>query len=427
MARVPSALKADPGLVYERARWRRRSGLYDRALELLLDPPRELGPQPDRWWQEARLHARRLLNSGRYADAYRLVSGFESLDGVPGAEADWLAGWIALRFLGDSAAAAQHFETMRSEVRMPISIARASYWAALSTAGKPNGESERWLDDAARVPATFYGQMAIWCRGGEVVLPHSPSTSDDMSNWASRSLVQAMLLLAENGRARLARHFARKLATQADSDEEVRALYALLHATNNTHLGLDVLRKAARQGHHLPDLAFPDDVHREAFDRVDVDVEKALLLAIARQESGFHVSAQSPANARGLMQVLPSTASFVARRERLKYDSKRLSSEASYNVEIGSRYLAGLLKDFGGAYPFALAAYNAGPGRVDRWIRRYGDPRRGEIPMLDWMELIPLSETRNYVQRVLEGLVIYRQTTGDSATPGWEMPVTCPH
>ena len=426
VARVPAALKSDPGLVYERARWRRRSGLYDRALDLLLDPPRELGPRPDRWWQEVRLHARRLLNAGRYTDAYQLVFGFEPLNGVPGVEADWLAGWIALRFLGDTAAAARHFETMRSEVSMPVSIARASYWAALSTAEKRNGESERWLDDAARYPATFYGQMATWCRGGEIVLPPSPATSDNVSDWVSRPLVQAMLLFAENGRARLARLFARKLATQTESNKEVMVLYSLLRATGNTHLGLDVLRKATRRGQYLPALAFPDDVHEEAFDGVDVDVEKALLLAVARQESGFHVGARSSANARGLMQVLPSTAKFVARRERLKYDKIRLSSDASYNVEIGSRYLAGLLNDYGGAYPFALAAYNAGPGRVGRWIRRYGDPRRGEIPMLDWMELIPLSETRNYVQRVLEGLAVYRQTTGDPATSGWEMPVTCP-
>ncbi len=423
VARVPSALLSDPGLIFERARWRRRSGMHDRSLELLVDPPAEFGPRPRRWWFEVRLHARRLINSERFGDAYRLVSAYSTLDGVPGVEADWLAGWIALRFLGDSRAAYRHFRAMHSTVTMPVSIARAAYWAGLSAEG--DEETTRWLDEAALYPATFYGQMAARCRGRPIALSPPPAAAD-AARWEALPEVRAMLLLAEHGRHDFARLFARQLGSSATSLEEVRSLYRLLHAAGHAHLGLAMLRKATRAGLYEPGLAFPDDVHASAFDAVDVGVERALLLAVARQESAFQADARSSANARGLMQVLPSTAEFVARRERIKYDREKLFSNAAYNVAIGSRYLAGLLEDYDQSYPLALAGYNAGPGRVKRWLRRYGDPRGGEIAMLDWLELIPVNETRNYVQRVLEGLVIYRLAVGNGITGQWEMPLTCP-
>lgn len=422
VARVSPALLSDPGLVFERARWRRRSGMHERALELLFDPPAELGERPDRWWFEVRLHARRLINDQRFGDAYRLVSAYLSLDGVPGVEADWLAGWIALRFLDDPAAAGRHFRDMHDAVAMPVSIARAAYWAALSAAG--DEKAGDWLDEAARYPATFYGQMAARCRGRPIVLPRLPAA--DGARWASLPEVRAMLLLADGGRHHHARRFARQLAETAESLAEVRSLYDLLHAAGHTHLGLAMLRKATRSGLYVPGLAFPNDVHAGAFAAVNDGVETALLLAVARQESAFQVGARSSANARGLMQVLPSTAKFVARRERMRYDQVKLSTDAAYNVAIGSRYLAGLLADYDQSYPLALAGYNAGPGRVKRWIRRYGDPRNGTIAMLDWLELIPVNETRNYVQRVLEGLAIYRSSAGDGFAGRWEMPLTCP-
>ncbi len=423
VARVSPALISDPGLVFERARWRRRSGMHERALELLFDPPAELGARPDRWWFEVRLHARRLINDERFDDAYRLVSAYLSLDGVPGVEADWLAGWIALRFLDDPAAASRRFRDMHAAVTMPVSIARAAYWAALSAAGDQTVDD--WLDEAARYPATFYGQMAARCRGRPIVLPRPPAVIDG-ARWEALPEVRAMLLLAEEGRHHLARRFARQLADTAESLAEVRSLYELLHAAGHTHLGLAMLRKATRSGLYVPGLAFPDDVHAGAFAGVNDGVERALLLAVARQESAFQVGARSSANARGLMQVLPSTAKFVARRERMRYDQVKLSTDAAYNVAIGSRYLAGLLADYDQSYPLALAGYNAGPGRVKRWIRRYGDPRNGDIAMLDWLELIPVNETRNYVQRVLEGLAIYRSSAGDGFADRWEMPLTCP-
>ncbi len=424
VARVPPALTLNPGLVFERARWRRRSGMHERALELLSEPPGELGPRPDRWWFEVRVHARRLVNAERHADAYRLVSAYTTLDGVPGVEADWLAGWLALRFLGNNSSANRHFRKMRSAVTMPVSIGRAAYWTALSSEG--DEESVRWLDEAAEYPATFYGQLATRCRERPVVLPSVPAAAVDLARWDSQPEVQAMLLLAEHGRHRLARSFARQLAGTAESLGEVTSLYQLLHVTGHTHLGLAMLRKATRLGLYVPGVAFPDDAYPGAFNAVEADVEKALLLAVARQESAFQVGARSGANARGLMQVLPSTAKFVARRERMQYDQQKLSTDAAYNVSIGSRYLAGLLEDYDQSYPLALAAYNAGPGRVKRWLRRYGDPRHGEIAMLDWLELIPINETRNYVQRVLEGLAIYRSAVGDGITGQWEMPLTCP-
>ncbi len=424
VARVGPAWITHPGLIFERARWRRRAGMRERALELLWDPPAQFGPRPDRWWSEVRLHARRLINAERFADAYRLVSAYTVLDGVPGVEADWLAGWLALRFLGHAPTAHRHFRDMRSAVTMPVSIARSAYWTALAA---PRGEEAvGWLDEAAAYPATFYGQMAARCRGRPIALPPAPAAAVGESHWDRQPGVRAMLLFADRGRSHLARRFARRLAGEAESIGEVGALYRLLHAAGHTHLGLAMLRKATRAGFYLPRLAYPDDAHAGAFDAVDVEVEKALLLAVARQESAFQLGARSRADARGLMQVLPSTARFVARREGLEFDRGRLSTDAAYNVTIGSRYLHGLLEDYDRSYPLALAGYNAGPRRVKRWLRRYGDPRRGDLDMLDWIELIPIAETRNYVQRVLEALVVYRRTAGDGGPPRWEMPLTCP-
>ncbi len=427
VARVSAELKSHPGLIYERARWRRRAGLYERAVDLLLDPPPDLGPRPDRWWREVRIHVRTLLDDRRYADAYRLVSGYTALDGSAGAEADWMAGWLANRFLDNPRGAAWHFEDMRDGVSMPISAARASYWAALSKTDGPDGDAGNWLAAAAGYPATFYGQMAARCRGYPIALPAGPAVpADAVAAWEGLPRVRAMLLLADAGQTYHARLFARKLTESAASPQAVSGLYRVVHEAGHTHLGMEVLRRATRAGHYLPDLAFPADVHADAFASVRVDVEPALVLAVARQESGFHLAAHSSAGARGLLQILPSTARQVARQAGIPYELQRLTRDAAYNVDLGSRYLKGLLANFGESYPLALAAYNAGPTRVKRWLRRYGDPLQGDIAMLDWMELIPISETRNYVQRVLEGLAVYRTLLGQNDGPVWEMPLTCP-
>ncbi len=425
VARVGAAWISDPGLVFERARWRRRAGLHERALELLLDPPPDFGPRPERWWNEVRLHARRLLNVKRFADAYGLVSAYTQMGGVPGVEANWLSGWIALRFLDNPPMAQRHFTDMHSAVSMPVSIARAAYWNALAVSGEE--EIARWLDEAAGYAATFYGQMAGRCRDRPIALFPAPAAGvTGEADWARRPDARAMLLLADEDRHHLARLFARRLAGEAETIEDVVSLYRLLEVSGYTYLGLAVLRKATRAGLYVPGLFFPDDVHADAFDAAGADVERSLLLALTRQESAFQLGARSAANARGLMQVLPSTARFVARREGITYDVGRLSTDAAYNITIGSRYLRDLLADYDQSYPLALAGYNAGPGRVKRWLRRYGDPRKGEVAMLDWLELIPISETRNYVQRVLEALAVYRLKADDGARTGWEMPLSCP-
>jgi len=409
--RIPASLIDDAGFQYERARWRRKKGRDDEAAKILANPPDKV-ERPDLWWDESALVIRRVLAAGSVSDAYRLARNRGAIEGTRLADAEWLAGWIALRFLDDHAVALAHFVRMGEAVRTPISRARAAYWAG--RAAERMGDLRlafEWYAAASEHGWTFYGQLAAnrIGRGHDRAMPAEPATTDaDTAAFEKSDLARAATIAAEFGRDDLVRAFLVQSGQAARSTAE-RAL-AGRHAVGlgRRDIGVVVARDAYRDGHPLPDVGFP------VIKLPKGGIEPALLHGIMRQESNFDIAAESVAGARGLMQLIPATARYISRILKIGYSADRLTKDEDYNVTLGQAYLAELLGNYGGSYVLALAAYNAGPGNVQRWLRLNGDPRQSGVDAVDWMEMIPFEETRNYVQRVLENTQVYRWRMGAS-------------
>jgi soluble lytic murein transglycosylase len=407
IAAVPEELLDDSGLAYERLRWRRRKNLDERAREILLQPPSNLGPRPKKWWLERHIQARGALREGEAGLAYRLASEHGQLAGhFSYAQAEWLSGWIALRFLNDAGTALRHFGGLYGHVKFPVSKARAAYWAGRANMAQGNRkDATKWYLAAARHPSTYYGQLATEALGskGHWELPRTPSPSvAAMRRFNSQELVRLSRMLLDLKQEEHLRPIILHL-TRTAINPEGRLLAARLgQGLGQSTLAVRASKLALRAGTLLPRTGYP-----MLSNLAPMPIEAALAHAVARQESEFNPTAVSSASARGLMQLLPRTARKVAKSLRLRYRRDRLF-DGRYNMRLGSAYLGQLVKAYRGSYILALAAYNAGPKRVRRWLRQNGDPRRGIVDPIDWVEAIAISETRNYVQRVLENLQVYR-------------------
>lgn len=406
IARVPPELRDDPGLVYERLRWRRRKGLDESAREILFAPPRVI-PNPEDWWDERGILARRALADGYVSEAYRLARDHGLSQGVAFAEGEWLAGWVALDFLRDPTMALSHFARLYQGVTMPVSRARGAYWAGRAAAALGDKEGARqWYRAAMAHPTTFYGQLAALKVEREAVLTLAPDPAPDpeaADAFEANELVRAARLLSELGEEERLPPFIDTLGEQASSAAQHAEVAALAVSLGRVDLGVRAAKRSVREGFLLAEPAYPviglPTVAKP---------ERALLLAVSRQESAFNPRAVSGSGARGLMQLMPATAHQVARQLKVAYAPKRLTEDAIYNATLGGAYLAELLDRFDGSYVLSLAAYNAGPARVASWIKSFGDPRQPGVDPITWIEMIPYDETRNYVQRVLESLQIYR-------------------
>ncbi len=410
--RVPAALKNDPGLVYERLRWRRRKGRDLDARELLVPPPADL-VRPEKWWKERANLARRALDRGHISEAYRLVKDHRLSQGIGFAESEWLAGWIALRFLGDNQIALDHFAAMFKVVKYPVSRARAAYWAA--RAAEALGETKtasRWYESAARYVTAYYGQLAAAriAPGHPLEVPPSPAPSPaEVKDFASRELTRVVRLLSELKLDDLMRPFILALAEQRESLTWKILTAELAEDHGRSDLAVAMAKEVNSDGVEMTRAGYPilkPPPHKGK--NVAPPVELPLILAMIRQESAFRAHARSRAGARGLMQIMPATGKKVARQLGIPYSRRRLTTDADYNMRLGQAYLTGMVEKFGGSYVLALAAYNAGPARARKWIRDNGNPQDGSIDTVDWIEMIPFDETRDYVQRVLENLQIYR-------------------
>ena len=408
IARVPEALRNDPELLYERLRWRRRKGRDEGALEILQAAPDEMG-RPDLWAHERMILARRLLGDGRITDAYRVSKDHRltPANRASFAETEWLAGWIALRWLNEGEAALGRFERVHEAVRYPISKARAAYWAgrAARWLGRAE-EAEQWFLRAAWHGATYHGQLALLAlppdRRPVAPRPPAPPTGAEQERFAKLELVRVVRVLDQLGQDRWIRPFVRKLGRSVEDPSHKRQVARLAYAIGRDDLAVWVARDAQRDGVALYELGYPLVRMREGHP------ERALLLALARQESNFDHRAISPAGARGIMQLMPGTARSVARSLRVRYSRQRLTRDPAYNVRLGRAYLSQMLDEFDRSYLLSIGAYNAGPNAVKRWIRAFGDPRERGVDPIDWIEMIPYEETRTYVQRVLGNLQVYR-------------------
>jgi len=400
---VSAARLNEPTIKLERAQWLRRTGSLDEAKPLMAGPSTNQG---DAWWNERNQLARDLLAAGRPADAYAVSVGHGLAKGVAFAEAEFFAGWIALRHLKKPGEALKHFQTLHDGVGTDISKSRAAYWLARTHEAAGRGkEATDWYTRAAGYGQTFYGQLAarkVPNAGSK--LPIDPVANEsDRKSLGGRELVTMARYLGQAGDYERARPFLLQLARNVAAPGETALLAQLAVELKRPDVALTISRRAATNGVTLFDTAFPV---------VDLgttgSIERALALAVTRQESSFNAAAVSTSGALGLMQLLPGTARDVAGRLNLPFIQDKLTRDPAYNVQLGSQYLTEMLQRFGGSYELALAAYNAGPNRVARWLETIGDPRAGKIDMVDWIEMIPFRETRNYVQRIMEGVVVYR-------------------
>jgi len=407
IAAVPRDVRSDPGLVYERVRWRRRKGLHNGAQQLLLSPPPEQGLRPDKWWIERRIQARQLLRDGRWPQAYELAAahGLEP-GGERYAQAEFLAGWVALRFGSEPRRAYRHFRALYDAVTYPVSLARAAYWAGRAAEAAGDADlASRWLTVATNYATTYYGQLALARQhaGKRWTIPgDAKPRANEVEAFNQDELVRLVRMLDEIGADDdWLKPFVLQLSVNAETPGEHVLVTRLAASLQRPDLMVRTAKGALRRG---------VAVYTRAYPLIELEsslVEPALVMAVARQESEFNPDAVSHAGARGLMQLMPATARKVAKQEGLRYHKRRLTDPA-YNLRLGTAYLDDLIDAYDGSYIMALAAYNAGPGRVKRWVRDYGDPRRDDIDVIDWVESIPITETRNYVQRVMENLQVYR-------------------
>ena len=420
--RVPVSLAGDTGLAYERLHWLRRKDNDAGALEGLAAQPARLD-HPALWWAERNVLARRLLARGQADQAYRLVKAHGLTDGQPLAEAEFLAGWLALRYLQRPSEAFEHFYRMFQAVSSPMSRARGAYWCGRAAAALGDQtKAQEWYEAASRFPTMFYGQLAVSALGPDhpPVLPAQPSAAAaDVAEFERRELVRVVRALHEidpkDGPDRVGL-FLRRLGRDTESAAHLQLLGQLAVDVHRPDLGIFAAKQAFQTGMVLPDLGYPTVPLRPT-----AGVEPGLALAVIRQESTFNPTTVSAVGARGLMQLMPSTAQSVAGKLGLPYAEPRLLGDPDYNITLGTAYLGALIDTYGGSYLLAVAAYNAGSGRVRDWLGKFGDPRAGHgsqsVDPVDWVESIPITETRNYVQRVLEALEVYRVRLGQTTPP----------
>jgi soluble lytic murein transglycosylase len=406
VAAVPKDLRNDPGLIFERARYLRRKDEFEAAAELL-DPPPQNIPQPDLMWGELKRAARGSLDSGNVSTAYRLAAAHGSDSGEAFAEGEFLAGWIALRFLDDAPTAMRHFTALYAGTTSVISQSRGAYWAGRAAEQMGDvGKAQDWYKAAAKGITSFYGQVAALrvADKREIRLAGTPKPSEkERAAFEKKELVRVIRQLTAVGEGDRTRLFLSKLMELSSKPAEYQLVAGLASDIKRRDFAVAVAKEARTRGVEMIDYLYP------VIKLPDGDnPEPALILGLIRQESAFDATAVSSAGARGLMQLLPSTAKGVAKKIGVKFTEKKLTSDPSFNVTLGRAYVDDLLGRFGGSYVLMAAAYNAGPSRARDWMYTYGDPRQRGVDVIDWIESLPFDETRNYVMRVLENTQIYR-------------------
>ena len=410
IAAVPKARTGDAGLAHDRFIWRMKKDLYDDAAELILQrstSAESLG-RPEAWAERRAVLARYLMRNGKAQDAYRIAADHHlPTDSGASAYADleFLAGFIALRQLNDPSAALTHFQHLLAGVSTPISLARAQYWIgrAQEAAGQDGTAS---FKAAAEHQTAFYGLLAAERLGlsldsGLLAKPATPDWRG--AGFTQSSVLAAAEVLLKAGDRTLAKRFLLHLGESQDATGMAQ-LADMTLAWGEPHLAVLVAKAAAERGLILPHAYYPVP----DFVPDGLKVSRALALSIARRESEFDPAARSSADARGLMQVLPGTAKLMAGKLGKPFDAGKLISDPAYNVTMGSAYLAEMVERFGPSIALVASGYNAGPRRPERWMAEFGDPRRPDVDVVDWVETIPFAETRTYVMRVAEGVVIYR-------------------
>ena len=410
---VPDKFVNDAGLNYDRLKWRRKRGRIDGSVEILLNVKntKDYLVRPDLWWEEREIISRSLIYDKKFELAYKISSNHGLTEGSEFAEAEWMSGWIALSFLKDPLLAKDHFLNFYNNVSYPISTARGAYWLGKTFKTlKDKEQSNKWFEEATKYLTTYYGQLAfieLNPKGNFELEKDMEVDTKYKINFYDKELVKIIYLLDELDKDKYTKNILRHIA-----NDNVAAGSEILAAELATNIGrfdfaiqiskIASYEKRFHNKYNYPIISTPKLINGRKIP------ETAFILSIIRQESEFDMSANSHAGAKGLMQLMPYTAKLVSKQAKLPYSKSRLTTDPEYNINLGSHYIAGLILDYDGAYPFAVAAYNAGPNRVKYWKKINKDPQKNQINYVDWIELIKFRETRNYVQRVLENYNVYR-------------------
>ena len=410
---VPEKFKNNAGLNYDRLKWRRKKGRVDASAEILLKirNDKDYLVKPEKWWKEREIISRALIYKKKYEIAYKISSNHGMTEGSEFAAAEWMSGWIALSFLNDPLIAKDHFRNFYKNVSYPISTSRGAYWLARSYEKLGNkAQSNKWYVEASKYLTTYYGQLAFLKLNpnGKFELKKDMEVDDKYRYiFFNKELVKIVYLLNELKKDKYTKFILRHLAN--DNINKGSEVLAAELATNieRYDFAIQVSKIASYQKRfhnqfNYPIISTPKNINGRKIP------ESAFILSIIRQESEFDLSANSHAGAKGLMQLMPYTAKLVSKQAKLPYSKSRLTTDPEYNINLGSHYIAGLILQYDGAYPFAVAAYNAGPNRVKYWKKLNKNPQKKQINFVDWVELIKFRETRNYVQRVLENYNVYR-------------------
>ncbi len=410
---TPAQLQ-DEGVTFERMRWRRMRGMDSGALEMLAQKP-AAPAEPAAWWREMNILARRKLEAKDYHGAYNIIQKHKMSEGSGYAQAEWLLGWIELRFLKQPGKALPRFIKLHDKVNAAISKARASYWAARAAEALPDGVlAQAWHRKAAAYTSTFYGQLSyakLYGAAKPGAFRDPVVTEEKAQAFVARETVRVVRMLHAAGLTQFLDPFLARLLLDAKTPEDYVLVARLARETGRFYYAVQANKDIqTNEGLFMPVEGYP------VLPPLPLQApEKSLVHAIIHRESMFNTLAVSPAGARGLMQLMPGTARDMARKTGEGYSAEKLMLDARFNVLLGSTYLQELIRRYDGFYPMAIAAYNAGPGRVSSWIEEFGDPRDRKTDLIDWIEQIPIYETRNYVQRVMESYYMYRLQFGEPA------------
>ena len=410
---VPEKFKNDAGLNYDRLKWRRKKGRVDSSTEILLKirNDKDYLVMPDKWWKEREIISRSLIYKKKYEIAYKISSNHGMTEGSNYAAAEWMGGWIALSFLNDPLIAKDHFHNFFNNVNYPISTSRGAFWLGRTYEKLGDrAQSNKWYLEASKYLTTYYGQLAfLKLNPNEKFTLNKDMLVDNKYRYIffNKELVKIVYLLNELKKDKYTKFILRHLAN--DNINKGSEVLAAELATNIERYDFAIqvskiasYKKRFHNKFNYPIISTPKTINGRKIP------ESALILSIIRQESEFDLSANSHAGAKGLMQLMPYTAKLVSKQAKLPYSKSRLTTDPEYNINLGSHYIAGLILQYDGAYPFAVAAYNAGPNRVKYWKKINKNPQKKQIDYIDWVELIKFRETRNYVQRVLENYNVYR-------------------
>jgi soluble lytic murein transglycosylase len=417
---LPAEREPDWGLVFHRIQSLRRTGKVEEAAKLLLGAPTEEAKivVPDQWWAERRANAYETLKAGKPKLAYELVREAGPLSVNPLKEQTFMAGWLALRYLKDPALAEPHFLAMRKAADGPLSRAKASYWLGRTAEARGDmSAAQEHYRAALRDPDTFHAFLARQKLepGRQPILTEPPAepTREEIERFTNLDAAQAAVIAKKAGLDPfIMRLFIAQLRVTVTREAEAAMVAHLALAMGDTQSAVRAGKAAIARGHNLVYYAYP--VHPfPAYSALRPPPEPAFLLGVARQETEFNTLTVSGAGAKGLLQVMTVTARHICRDYKIKCDFKRLLSDPSYNAMLASAYIADRMEEFSGSYVLTLAGYNAGPGRAREWIREFGDPRDPKVDPIDWIERIPIQETREYVAKVLSNIQMYRARLGE--------------